>query len=187
MLKGRSQPSPVSALQARQASPLVGEVVDPRSVGMSASGEPAHTVVSSAYSTCSFPMTPDQPTGAFVDDPNKAWVCNSEDGILKMTLNDFPVTKINALTIVPGWKGTDSFGVEQDTKHAYPTSVMWVINGQEFVQDGLKYGEPNTLFLDHPRSVGSVILVVKSVAAPPGADTTPSTFAVEQIAFNAVA
>ena len=80
---------------------VVGYNLHPRSVGMSASGEPAHTVVSSAYSTCSFPMTPDQPTGAFVDDPNKAWVCNSEDGILKMTLNDFPVTKINALTSSP--------------------------------------------------------------------------------------
>jgi len=67
--------------------------------------------------------------------PNRAWVCvrDGADGQV-LTLDLGRPMKITAISIVPGWVGTDNAGADQWLQHRVVTRVTWIlINGNQRV------------------------------------------------------
>jgi hypothetical protein len=66
-------------------------------------------------------------------DPTRAWVCvrAGADGQV-LTLDLGQPMKVTAISIVPGWAGTDSSGADQWLQHRVVTRVQWIlINGDQ--------------------------------------------------------
>lgn len=63
------------------------------------------------------------------DDPGRAWVCvrNGVDGQV-FTLDLGRTMVITAVSITPGWVGTDSSGADQWPAHRVITRVQWIFN-----------------------------------------------------------
>lgn len=67
--------------------------------------------------------------------PNRAWICvrDGADGQV-LTLDLGRPMKITAISIVPGWVGTDNAGADQWLQHRVVTRVTWIlINGNQRV------------------------------------------------------
>lgn len=65
--------------------------------------------------------------------PNRAWVCvrDGADGQV-LTLDLGRPMKITAISIVPGWVGTDNAGADQWLQHRVVTRVTWIlVNGNQ--------------------------------------------------------
>jgi hypothetical protein len=63
------------------------------------------------------------------DDPGRAWVCvrGGVDGQV-LTLDLGRTTVITAVSITPGWVGTDASGTDQWPAHRVVTRIQWIFN-----------------------------------------------------------
>lgn len=66
------------------------------------------------------------------EDPTRAWVCMRDSDGQVLTLDMGKPMKVTALSLTPGWIGTDASGAEQWMKHRVVTRVQWIlINGAD--------------------------------------------------------
>jgi hypothetical protein len=65
-------------------------------------------------------------------DPTRAWVCVRDGDGQVLTLDLGKPMKITAITLTPGWIGTDASGTDQWMAHRVLTRVQWIlINGED--------------------------------------------------------
>ena len=81
-----------------------------------------------ASADCPAGSTPAQSVAG--DDPSRAWVCvrGGVDGQV-LTLDLGRTMLVTALSITPGWVGTDAAGNDQWLAHRVVTRVQWVFDG----------------------------------------------------------
>ena len=66
------------------------------------------------------------------DDPTRAWVCMRDSDGQVLTLDMGKPMKVTAISLTPGWVGTDASGADQWMKHRVVTRVQWIlINGAD--------------------------------------------------------
>lgn len=80
-----------------------------------------------ATATCPAGSTPAQSVAG--DDPTRAWVCvrGGTDGQV-LTLQLGQPMLVTALSITPGWVGTDANGVDQWPSHRVVSRVQWIFD-----------------------------------------------------------
>lgn len=66
------------------------------------------------------------------EDPTRAWVCMRDSDGQVLTLDMGKPMKVTAISLTPGWIGTDASGADQWMKHRVVTRVQWIlINGAD--------------------------------------------------------
>ncbi|MGY4646222.1 hypothetical protein [Mycobacterium sp. URHB0021] len=66
------------------------------------------------------------------DDPTRAWVCMRDSDGQVLTMDLGKPMKVTAISITPGWVGTDASGADQWMAHRVVTRVQWIlINGAD--------------------------------------------------------
>lgn len=66
------------------------------------------------------------------EDPTRAWVCMRDSDGQVLTLDMGKPMKVTAISLTPGWIGTDASGTDQWMKHRVVTRVQWIlINGAD--------------------------------------------------------
>lgn len=66
------------------------------------------------------------------DDPARAWVCMRDSDGQVLTLDMGKPMKVTAISLTPGWVGTDASGADQWMQHRVVTRVQWIlINGAD--------------------------------------------------------
>ena len=66
------------------------------------------------------------------DDPARAWVCMRDSDGQILTLDMGKPMKVTAISLTPGWVGTDASGADQWMRHRVVTRVQWIlINGAD--------------------------------------------------------
>lgn len=66
------------------------------------------------------------------DDPTRAWVCMRDSDGQVLTLDMGKPMKVTAISLTPGWVGTDASGEDQWMQHRVVTRAQWIlINGAD--------------------------------------------------------
>lgn len=127
MLLGmRRDPTPDAGMGEDGSTQISVVAAPPPSPAVDAGGDTAIPYV--ARADCPAGSTPAQSVAG--DDPSRAWVCvrGGVDGQV-LTLDLGRTMLVTALSITPGWVGTDAAGNDQWLAHRVLTRVQWVFDG----------------------------------------------------------
>lgn len=149
------------------AAPAPSATVDPE-------GDAPIPYVASA--DCPAGSTPAQSVAG--DDPSRAWVCvrGGVDGQV-LTLDLGRTMLVTALSITPGWVGTDAAGHDQWLAHRVVTRVQWVFDGDPSTvmtqMTGNVRGEAVQAVPGRGVLASKITMIVLQTSRPP-ADVTPT-------------
>jgi hypothetical protein len=112
-------------------------------------------------------------------DPTQAWVCVTGGNAGQyVVLNLGRSMLINAVSLTPGWVGTDTSGADQWHQHRVATRVQWSFNDSPptvIAQDtGSVHGEATKALPERGVLASRVILLIQETARAP-ADAAPTT------------
>ena len=132
-----------------------------------------------ATATCPAGSTPAQSVAG--DDPSRAWVCvrGGTDGQV-LTLQLGRPMLITALSITPGWVGTDANGVDQWPSHRVVSRVQWIFDNDPTTvmtqTTGNIRGEAVQPVPGRGVLASTITMIVLQTSRPP-ADVAPTTAA----------
>ena len=175
MLLGmRSEPTPDAGFSGDAETQISVVAAPPAPIADPAGVDTPIPFVASA--DCPAGSTPAQSVAG--DDPTRAWVCvrGGVDGQV-LTLDLGRTMLVTALSITPGWVGTDATGTDQWLAHRVVTRVQWVFDGDPSTvmtqNTGTIRGEAVQPVPGRGVLASKITMIVLQTSRPP-ADVTPT-------------